>query len=242
MTDRRDDTPAEPPERPAADRSCPDRSAPDASERSGRPDRSGPERSGPEPKSPAEHEAPPQHEAPQHEPAQQGARREPNPPLSDRDFEHRFADIVAQWHRDGLPDVRVDPQAPGGGEPVGEITPAQRDAPTDPGGPDPIRPPTALPEPTPWRVHTPPPDPDDEDYVPPPPRPLPTSGDLGFWAALFGLVAGPLWLIYIAVADPGGSRLAVGLALALTVGGFAIVVARLPRGRRDDDDDDGAVV
>lgn len=169
-----------------------------------------------------------------------------NPPLSDRDIEHRFADIVAQWHRDGLPDARAHPEALDQQDPDetrDEAADPKEAAPTtDPATAVPIRPP--MPEATPWRVHTPPPDPDDEDYVPPPPRPLPTSGDLGFWAALFGLVAGPLWLIYIAVADPGGSRLAVGLALALTVGGFAIVVARLPRGRRDDadDDDDGAVV
>ncbi len=102
---------------------------------------------------------------------------------------------------------------------------------------------TRPPEPTPWRVHVPPEDPDDEDYTPPPPRPLP-AGDLGFWGALFGLVVGPLWLIYIAVAAPVGSGLAAVAALALTVGGFAIIVARLPRGRRpaDDEDDDGAVV
>lgn len=94
--------------------------------------------------------------------------------------------------------------------------------------------------PTDWRVHIPPEDPDDEDYVPPPPRPLPT-GDLGFWGALIGLIGGPLWLVYLAVTQ-NGTRLTIGAAVAMTVAGFAIIVARLPRRGQREDDDDGAVV
>ena len=94
--------------------------------------------------------------------------------------------------------------------------------------------------PTDWRVHIPPEDPDDEDYVPPPPRPLP-SGDLGFWGALIGLIGGPLWLVYLAVTQDG-TRLTIGAALAMTVAGFAIIVARLPRRGQREDNDDGAVV
>ena len=94
--------------------------------------------------------------------------------------------------------------------------------------------------PTDWRVHIPPDDPDDEEYVPPPPRPLPT-GDLGFWGALIGLIGGPLWLVYLAVTQ-NGSRLTIGAAVAMTVAGFAIIVARQPRRGQREDDDDGAVV
>lgn len=95
--------------------------------------------------------------------------------------------------------------------------------------------------PVPWRQHTPAPEPD-EDFTPAPPAPLP-HGDLGFWGALLGVTLGPLWLIYLVVTNPYGSRLEMGLALVMAVGGFALIVARLPRRRDEDDlDDDGAVV
>lgn len=75
--------------------------------------------------------------------------------------------------------------------------------------------------------------------MPPPPRPLP-AGDLGFWGALIGLIAGPLWLVWVAATS--GPRWHAGVAIALTAAGFAILVARLPRREQRDEDDDGAVV
>lgn len=93
---------------------------------------------------------------------------------------------------------------------------------------------------TAWRVHTPPEDVDD-DFVPP--RPAPPSGnDVTFWLALVGIVGGPLWIIYLAVAAPYSSRLWLALAITATLAGFALMVMRLPARRDPESDDDGAVV
>ena len=59
--------------------------------------------------------------------------------------------------------------------------------------------------------------------------------------SLIGLIGGPLWLVYLAVTQDG-TRLTIGAALAMTVAGFAIIVARLPRRGQREDNDDGAVV
>lgn len=92
-----------------------------------------------------------------------------------------------------------------------------------------------------WRVHTPPEEPD-ENFVPPRPAP-PPGNDVTFWLALGGIVGGPLWLIYLAVAAPYSSRLWFALAIAAALAGFGLMVMRLPA-RRDpeQEDDDGAVV
>lgn len=91
-----------------------------------------------------------------------------------------------------------------------------------------------------WRVHTPPEE--NDEFVPP--RPAPPSGqDVTFWLALIGIVGGPLWIIYLALATPHTSRLWFVLAIAATLGGFGLMVMRLPARREpEDDDDDGAVV
>ncbi len=172
------------------------------------------------------------------------------------DYEARFADIVALWDS--------EPAAPRPGQPGMALsdpaTSADSAAPPDPEDlPDPEAPDTTAPrspatneEPrpdadqafgpaVPWCRHRPEPEPE-EDFHPAPPAPLPRN-DLGFWGATIGVVVGPLWLIFLVVTDPYGSRLLMGLALALTLGGLALIVARLPsRSLRDDDDDDGAVV
>ncbi|GAB96938.1 hypothetical protein BJY21_000212 [Kineosphaera limosa] len=188
------------------------------------------------------------------------------PALTESDYADRFADIVANWHHD--PGHRRDPNAPPF-EPVEQhLEPGEQgsgatpDRPRDDATDDPTGPLAADADPPSsaswresdrsvsavfgqgaeqpgWRSYSPPEEPD-EDFVPPPPRPLP-AGDLGFWGALIGLIGGPLWLVYIAVTS--GPRLYAGLAIALSVAGFAILVARLPkREQRDEDDDDGAIV
>ena len=93
-----------------------------------------------------------------------------------------------------------------------------------------------------WRVHTPPEE-DDGDFVPPRPIP-PSSRDVTFWLAVAGIVGGPLWIIYLAVAAPYSSRLWLMLAVAATLGGFALMVMRLPARKdpEEDDGDNGAVV
>ncbi len=101
--------------------------------------------------------------------------------------------------------------------------------------------PAAEPEQPPgWRVHIPPDDPDDEKFTPPPPAPLPRN-DLGFWTGVLGLTLGPIWLIYLALADPAGNRLWKWLAGAMIVAGFVALILRLPS-QRTDPDDDGARV
>ncbi len=185
------------------------------------------------------------------------------------DYDARFADIVARWSdhpvhpadRDAAPAPHphdgVDPAAgfgPHGPLPDrsdidrfdvdrsdidgshvdGSVRPRPDDGVTG------VNPP--LSQAVPFRQHIPPPEPE-EDFHPAAPAPLP-RGDLGFWGAMLGVTLGPLWLIYLVVTNPYGSRLEMGLALVMAVGGFALIVARLPRRHRDEDvdDDDGAVV
>ncbi len=77
--------------------------------------------------------------------------------------------------------------------------------------------------------------------MPPPPAPLP-AGDLQFWGILLGLVGGPGLLLYLIMFDRDAGSLWIALGIALSVGGFGLLVARLPSHRDEDDDDDGAVV
>lgn len=79
----------------------------------------------------------------------------------------------------------------------------------------------------------------EEHFEPPPPRPLP-AGDLQFWGILLGLVGGPLLLLYLVLFDRHAGSLWLAAALGLSVGGFALLVNRLPS--RRDDNDDGAQV
>lgn len=198
---------------------------------------------------------------------QPGAGHGPPDPmseLSDSDVADRFADIVARWESGpGATDASAmppasppsrtadtsgsgsdaEPSTDSGEHGRGSASPrgAQEAGGAAEADPPPREPHAAI-NPPPgsgWRVHRPPPEPE-EDFVPPAPRPLPQ--DPGFWAALIGLVCGPLWLLYLSVIHPSGSRLQIALSIALTVGGFAILVARLPRRGQRDDDDDGAIV
>ncbi|WP_137121038.1 hypothetical protein [Segeticoccus rhizosphaerae] len=90
-----------------------------------------------------------------------------------------------------------------------------------------------------WRSHAAPEE--EEHFVPPPPAPLP-AGDLQFWGILVGLVGGPGLLLYLIMFDRDAGSLWIALAIALSLGGFGLLVARLPNRRDDDDDDDGARV
>lgn len=170
------------------------------------------------------------------------------------DYDARFADIVARWSDQpeapasaegvGTQAHRLDRADVDGDDPDSQRHASERLSDGPGGGREPgsgVNPPLS---PVPWRQHTPPPEPE-EDFRPAAPAPLP-RGDLGFWGALLGVTLGPLWLIYLVVTNPYGSRLEMGLALLMAVGGFALIVARLPRRHqgedRDDADDDGAVV
>ena len=91
--------------------------------------------------------------------------------------------------------------------------------------------------PSAWRVHEPPDEPE-EHYEPPPPAPLP-AGDLQFWGILIGLIGGPLLLLYLVLFNRDAGAWWMFTAIGLSLGGFGLLIARLPS-QRDDDDDDGA--
>ncbi len=83
---------------------------------------------------------------------------------------------------------------------------------------------------------------DPGDHFEPPPVSLPPQEDLHFWGAVAGLVAGPLLLLYVAMARPFHSDrwFLGGVLLSLT--GFGLLVLRQPRHRDPTDGDDGARV
>jgi hypothetical protein len=75
----------------------------------------------------------------------------------------------------------------------------------------------------------------EEHFEPPPVTPLP-AGDLQFWAIIAGMTGGPLLLLYLVFFNRDASSYWILAAIAMSVGGFAMLVSRMP-GRRDDDDD-----
>jgi hypothetical protein len=169
--------------------------------------------------------------------------------MDERDVDERFASIVAAW--DG-PKPVADPVTPDDG--LADDEPSAADAAT-------ARPPWVNPSPldivvpaSSWRVAEPPAtdadagqadhaataDDEDDEHFEPPTVELPPQEDLHFWGAVLGLVAGPLCLIYVAMARPFHSTRWFLAGLVLSLGGFALLVLRQPRHR--DDTDDGARV
>ncbi|PKW25590.1 hypothetical protein [Phycicoccus duodecadis] len=139
------------------------------------------------------------------------------------------------------------PSSASSAEPTG--APAPSGGPTTTG-----RPPWVNPSPldglvpaSSWRVVEPPPPAsdaatasstpvDDDEHFEPPQVELPPQEDLHFWGAVLGLVAGPLCLVYVALARPFHSTRWFLAGLALSLGGFALLVLRQPRQRDEDDD------
>lgn len=170
-------------------------------------------------------------------------RREHEP--GDSDVDSRFAEIISHWDDPtstsaDLRQVRP-PVPPRRG--TGVNPPPRLFLPPSPVAPQPAPEPAPQPaEPASpdrgWRAYDI--EDDEEHYEPPPPRPLP-AGDLQFWGIIVGLLGGPLLLIYLAFFHRDAGSLWVGGALALTLGGFGLLVARQPF-RRDGDDDTGAQV
>ncbi len=172
--------------------------------------------------------------------------------MDERDVDERFASIVAAWE---------GPRPGAGPVPADEADEAAAD--DEPESPDDAapgaRPPWVNPSPldivvpaSSWRVAEPPEaegaseaveataaEEDDEHFEPPTVQ-LPPQEDLHFWGAVLGLVAGPLCLLYVAMARPFHSTRWFIAALVLSLGGFALLVLRQPRHR--DDTDDGARV
>jgi len=77
----------------------------------------------------------------------------------------------------------------------------------------------------------------EEHFEPPPVSPVPV-GDLQFWGIIAGMAGGPLLLLYLVFFHRDASSYWMLTAIAMSVGGFALLISRLPSNR--DDDDDGA--
>jgi hypothetical protein len=84
------------------------------------------------------------------------------------------------------------------------------------------------------------PSPPEEGYIPPEPPPLP-RGDLVSRLLWMGAIGGPLFLLVAAIAWRDAPRILILAAVAAFVGGFVMLVMRMPHDR-EDDGDDGAVV
>ena len=94
--------------------------------------------------------------------------------------------------------------------------------------------PQAVPVPQVWRTH----EVDDEyeeHFEPPPVTPLP-AGDLTFWAIIAGMGGGPLLLLYLVFFNRDASSYWLFTAIAMSVGGFVLLVSRMPGHHEDDDD------
>ncbi len=173
------------------------------------------------------------------------------------DHDAMFADIVAHWSDvagepapvegpslESASDDAVDHDAVADDEAARQPPPHQHFTtahfPTDhfPTDATPVQPtpsePRAIPAPQAWRAH----DVDseyEEHFEPPPTAPLP-AGDLQFWAILAGMVGGPLLLLYLVLFNREAGSFWMLAAIAMSVGGFALLVSRLPRDHQDDDD------
>ncbi|MGG5261064.1 hypothetical protein [Phycicoccus avicenniae] len=170
--------------------------------------------------------------------------------MDERDVDARFASIVAAW--DG-PSSPGDDVAGTAGPTEDLDSPAE---PADDAEPAPARPPWVNPSPldivvpaSSWRAAEtsaeegsdvsgadPVADEEEDEHFEPPAVELPPQEDLHFWGAVLGLVAGPLCLIYVAMARPFHSTRWFLAGLVLSLGGFALLVLRQPRHRDEDDD------
>ena len=187
--------------------------------------------------------------------------------MSDRDVDAQFADIIAHWddvaavpeheraepsaYAAGGTDAPTAPEVPGGDAAAGAADSAAA-TPAPPVGPVPSPVIGNIPV---WRGAASPPgardddiaapdqhEDDEEHFEPGPTAPLPPQEDLHFWGIVVGLVAGPLLLLWLVIFRPDVSGWWTLGALALTVGGFVLLVLRQPLTRDEDDPDNGARV
>ena len=93
--------------------------------------------------------------------------------------------------------------------------------------------PQALPAPEVWRAHQVD-DEYEEHFEPQPVAPLPV-GDLQFWAIIAGMGGGPLLLLYLVLFNRDAGGLWILAAIGMSVGGFVLLVSRLPGNQGDDD-------
>ncbi|MEO7071004.1 MAG: hypothetical protein ABI131_10995 [Nostocoides sp.] len=150
--------------------------------------------------------------------------------LDGRDVDAEFAAIVAGWDDvpdlpDALTDADLDRALDAAGAPQveREIAPDPDAAPAAPVAPPPGMVEAAL----------------EEGHFEPPPVQLPGQEDLHFWGIVGGLTLGPIVLLWMIFLGSGHSVWWTYAGVAMTVGGFALLVLRLPKDH-DDDHDSGA--
>jgi len=178
---------------------------------------------------------------------------DPRPMSDGLDHDAIFAEIVAHLNDEGVePERPTGPRAEDASaantttddEPAEEpqTDAAKTDRPPSnadpqveppPGAPTPPHP-QSLPAAQVWRAREVDHDEEDEHFEPPPVAPLPV-GDLQFWAIIAGMGGGPLLLLYLVLFNREASSYWILAAIAMSVGGFALLVARLPGNQGDDD-------
>ncbi len=170
---------------------------------------------------------------------------DPDPRHTSDGFDHDaiFAEIVAHLNDEAAEPERAEgPGVEGAAtdkeaadEPAADLPPGDDRSRINqpPGLPTPVHP-QALPAPQVWRAH----EVDDgyeEHFEPQAVAPLPV-GDLQFWAIIAGMGGGPLLLLYLVLFNREAGGYWILAAIAMSVGGFALLVSRLPGNQGDDDD------
>jgi hypothetical protein len=172
--------------------------------------------------------------------------------VADENVDEVFAEIIAHWDDSGdVESPRHDAAARTQAEDVGRSVVADAAAAGRSAQPDAEETPAEVPWPV-WRgalvpidealerAELAPADAEDAHFEPGPLAPLPPTEDLHFWGIVVGLVAGPLLLLWLVIVRPDVSGWWTVAAVALTVGGFALLVLRQPATRDADDPDNGA--
>ena len=162
--------------------------------------------------------------------------------LDGRDVDAEFAAIVAGWDDvpdlpSSLTDADVDAGSGAAGSPASPVaTPEpQPEPPADPVAPPPV---ADREVPAPGIVEAA----LEEGHFEPPPVQLPGQEDIHFWGIVVGLTLGPILLLWMVFFGSGHSVWWTYAGVAMTLGGFALLVLRLPKDRDDDDHDSGARV
>jgi hypothetical protein len=158
------------------------------------------------------------------------AERAPQPPTEEAATDGEAGDQEADSAPSQAPNQAADNNNARDEAPAEEDQRSIDQAPVLPTPLDPLAPPP----PQAWRAHQV----DDEDeghFEPPPMAPLPV-GDLQFWAIIIGMGGGPLLLLYVVYFNRDASSFWLLAAIAMSLGGFALLVSRLP-GQHEDDDD-----
>ncbi len=148
------------------------------------------------------------------------------PEHPERDLDKEFEDLVAQWDSPGPAAAPAEPPSPRPGVNIWR-------------GPTTWRPPEdsfSGPADAPTASNTADEEDEEEDDFEPEPVILPPQEDLHFWGIVAGLVGGGLLLLYVALTGASTSSWWFLSAVALFVGGFALLILRQPKERDTTDD------